>query len=76
MHVIDSALLGLPDKGRALKGLVVCTNWDLEPLDLINGLALGCYQPSPMRYNYVLIYVDYRLHIFYRHTGFKFEDRE
>ncbi len=26
-------------------GLVVC-NWDIEPLDLLNGLALSCYQPS------------------------------
>ncbi len=41
------AQLGLPDKGRAIKGFVVCNNWDLEPLDLIKGLALGCYQPSP-----------------------------
>ncbi len=41
------AQLGLPDKGRAIKGLVVCNNWDQEPLDLLNGLALGCYQPSP-----------------------------
>ena len=41
------AQLGLPDKGRAIKGLVVCNNWDLEPLDLHNGLDLGCYQPSP-----------------------------
>ncbi len=41
------AQLRLPDKGRAIKGLVVCNNWDLEPLDLLNGLALGCYQPSP-----------------------------
>ena len=32
------------EKGRAIKGLVVCNNWDLEPLD---GLALGFYQPSP-----------------------------
>ena len=39
--------LGLPDKGRAIKGLVVTNNWDLEPLDFLNGLALGCYQPSP-----------------------------
>ncbi len=37
----------LPDKGRATKGLVVCKNWDLKPLDLLNGLALGCYQQSP-----------------------------
>ena len=41
------AQLELPDKGRAIKGLVVCNNWDIEPLDLLNGLALGCYQPSP-----------------------------
>ncbi len=34
--------LGLPDKGRAIKGLVVSNHWDLEPLDLINGLAQGC----------------------------------
>ncbi len=40
------AQLGLPDKGRAIKGLVVCNSWDLEPWDLQNGLALGCYQPS------------------------------
>ena len=39
--------LELPDKGRAIKGLVVCNNWDLEPLDFLNGLALGCYQASP-----------------------------
>ncbi len=39
--------LGLPDKGRAIKGLVVCNIWYLEPLELLNGLALGCYQPSP-----------------------------
>ncbi len=41
------AQLGLPDKGQAINGLVVCNNWDLEPLDLLNGLALGCYQPFP-----------------------------
>ncbi len=41
------AHLGLPDKGRAIKWLVVCNDWNLEPLDLLNGLALGCYQPSP-----------------------------
>ena len=33
--------LGLPDKDRAIKGLVVCNGKDLEPLDLLtNGLAL------------------------------------
>ncbi len=36
------ALLGLPDEG-----IVVCNGWDLEPLDLLDGLALQCYQPSP-----------------------------
>ncbi len=41
------ALLGLRDKGRAIKGLVVCNNWVLEPLDMLNGLAVGYYQPSP-----------------------------
>ena len=39
------AQLGFPDKGCAIKGLGVC--WDLEPLDLLNGLALGYYEPSP-----------------------------
>ena len=41
------AMLGLPDKGRTIKGLVVCNDWDLEPLDLLACLGLGCYQPSP-----------------------------
>ncbi len=27
--------------------LVVFNSWDLEPVDLLNGLALGCCQPSP-----------------------------
>ncbi len=40
------AQLRLPDKGRAIKGLVVCNDWDLELLELLNTLALGCYQPS------------------------------
>ncbi len=40
------AQIGLPDKGRAIKGLVVCIDWDLELLDLLNGLALDSYQPS------------------------------
>ncbi len=41
------AQLGLPDKDCAIRGLVVCNKWDLEPLDLRNGLALVCYQSSP-----------------------------
>ncbi len=40
------AQLGLPDKCRAIKGLVVRNDWDLEPLYLLSGLALGCYKPS------------------------------
>ena len=45
---INTMHLGLPDKRRPIKGLVVCYSWDLEPLNLLNGLALGsCYQPSP-----------------------------
>ena len=39
--------LGLPDKGHTIKELVVCNDWNLEPLDPLNGQALGCYQPSP-----------------------------
>ena len=42
-----NAQLVLPDKSRAVKGLVVCYDRDLEPLDLLNSLALGCYQQSP-----------------------------
>ncbi len=41
------AHLGLTDKGRAIKGLFVCNSWYLEPLDRLNGVALGCYQLSP-----------------------------
>ena len=41
------AQLGVPDKGCAIKGLVVYYSWALQPLDLLNGLVLGCYQPSP-----------------------------
>ncbi len=41
------AQLGLPDNDRAIKELDVFNNWDLEPLDLLNGLTLGCYQASP-----------------------------
>ena len=49
--VPDKVQLGLPDKGGAINGLVVCTDWDLEPLDLLNGLTLGCNQPpTPLRY--------------------------
>ncbi len=29
------AQLGLPDKGRAIKGLIVCNSKDLEPKDLL-----------------------------------------
>ncbi len=26
---------------------IVCNDWNLDPLVMQNGLALGCYQPSP-----------------------------
>ncbi len=35
--------LGLPGNQR----VGVCNNWDLEPQDLLNVLALVCYQPFP-----------------------------
>ena len=44
------AQFGLPDKSRVIKGLVVCNDWYLQPLDPLNVLVLGCYQPSPLRY--------------------------
>ncbi len=40
--ILYYAQLGIPDKGRGIKGLVVCNSWDLG----LNGLAPGCYQPS------------------------------
>ena len=43
----NQAKIGLSNKGRSIKGFVVCNSWDLEPWDPLNGLALGCYQPSP-----------------------------
>ncbi len=49
------AQLGLPFKGCVIKGLVVCNNWNLESLDLLNGLALGCYQPTLRYYSYYVI---------------------
>ncbi len=38
---------GLPDKGKLIKGLVICNTRDLDTLGLQKGLALGSYQPSP-----------------------------
>ncbi len=39
------AQLGFLRKGRTIKGLVVCkTDWDLDPLDLQNCLALDDFQ--------------------------------
>ncbi len=37
----------LPDKGLAINGLIFYNDRDLEPLDLLNGMAVGFYQPSP-----------------------------
>ena len=36
----------LLDKGRAIKELMVCNGWNLEPFNLLNSLAPSCYQPS------------------------------
>ena len=58
----DHAQLGLSDKGCAIKGLIVCNFGDLEPLDLLNGLALGCYQPS----NEVLYQLFFKITVFIR----------
>ena len=33
--------LGPSDKSRAIKGLVVYNDWDLEPSKLLYGLSLG-----------------------------------
>ncbi len=35
------AQLGIPSKGCAIIGLVVYNSWNLEPLELLNGLTLG-----------------------------------
>ncbi len=43
-----NAHLGLLDKGPTINMLVVCNSWYLEPLDLLNGQALGCSQLSPL----------------------------
>ncbi len=40
-HGSKQAQLSVMHKIRAIKGLVVCNNWDLESLNLLNGLALG-----------------------------------
>ena len=56
------AQLGLPDKGRVIKGMIVCNNWDLEPLDLLNDLALGCCQ---MSHDLLIVLI---LHFFIRWT--------
>ncbi len=49
------AQLGLPDKRRAIIVLVVCNVCDLESLDVLNGLALGCHEPCPQVY---LLFID------------------
>ncbi len=33
------AQLRLPDKGHAIKVLVICNDWDLVPFELLNGLV-------------------------------------
>ena len=41
------AKLGLPNKGRTIKWLIIWNDCDLEPLDLLYSLAQGYYQPCP-----------------------------
>ncbi len=41
------AQLGLSDNGHVIKELVVYKSWDVDLLDLLNGLAICKYQPSP-----------------------------
>ncbi len=44
--------LRLPDKGRAIKGLVVCNSWDVDrPLDLHNGMVVR--DPVPWEKNHI-----------------------
>ena len=38
--------LRLTDQGCGIKVFVVYNNWDLEPLEQLNGLTQDCYQPS------------------------------
>ena len=42
-----AAMVVPSDKGRAIQGFVICKNRDLDPLNPLNGLVLGYYQPSP-----------------------------
>ncbi len=58
------AHLGLPAKCRAIKGLDVSYDRDLEPLDLLNGMALGCYQLSHRYKNEKRLVFD--IHIRYK----------
>ena len=51
----------LPEKGRAITGLVVCNYWDLEPLDLLNILTLGCYPEVWIQGTFFLVAEWYKL---------------
>ncbi len=53
------AQIELPNKGCANQGLVVCSNCDLDLLDLLKiSLALGCYKPSPKVYDLTVFMTD------------------
>ncbi len=63
MHEITSMSMGnalAPNRRKSVQCTVMTSrrrscnqrvgclnNWNLQPLDLLNGMALGCYQPSP-----------------------------
>ncbi len=51
-HNSFHAQLGLPQQSCASKGIV----GKLMPLDLLNGLALQCYQSSPASINRIVKY--------------------
>ena len=67
------AQLELPDKGRAIKGLVVCNNCDLEPLDLINdpagnrGSAGAPMKFKTFLYHLVVLYI--KIIFLYQNSG-------
>ncbi len=47
-EILNHAQLKLPEKGRTIKGWVVCNDCDLEPFDLLKSLALGRNQSTPL----------------------------
>ena len=63
------AELGLPYKVHAIKGLVVCNSLDLEPLDLLNALAIGFYESYKSCYKKGNVHLDREKNI-WRHRKY------